>query len=209
MALVKMSASDRRIIFECLTAVASGPFFSDADLSILFWLDRRELLEIVARIPRIDDSEPNVRRVIGYTLLNLLRYPHGKGAEWSNWISVSPEEVEQVDARWAALQPSIVYESIEVFGPTRFGGRFYRVVGYQIRGGGRGWCCEVWSSERWLSSNNGPGGPAIMSAVPASREDLLQAGVDCSPLPEDYNPLSVEVEDSAVSAGQDADSFTQ
>jgi hypothetical protein len=64
-ALAKMSASDRRLIFECLTAAARGPFFSDADLSILFGFDRRELLGIVARIPRIDDSEPRARRRSG------------------------------------------------------------------------------------------------------------------------------------------------
>src|SRR5438874_143840 len=101
MALSKMSASDRGIIFECLTAAARGPFFRDADLRILFDLDRNELLGIVARIPRIDDSEPNVRRAIGSALLNLLLYPHGKHAEWGNWISVSQATVEQVDARWA------------------------------------------------------------------------------------------------------------
>src|SRR5438105_4751372 len=105
MALAKMSASDRRIIFQCLTAAARGLFFSDADLSILFGLDRRELLGIVARIPHIDDTEPNVRRVIGHTLLDLLCYPHGKRDQWGNWISASPEEVEAVADRWRALQP--------------------------------------------------------------------------------------------------------
>jgi hypothetical protein len=208
MALAKMSASDRGIIFECLTAAARGPYFSDADLSILFGLDRRELLRIVARIPRIDDSEPSVRRAIGHTLINLLGYPHGKGDEWSNWISVSPDEVEQVATRWRALQPSIVYESLEVFGPACFGGRYFRVVGWQIRGGGRGWSCEVWSSGRWLCPNDGPGGPAIMAAVPASREKLLQAGVDCSPLPENYDPLSVECEASAAGEGCNAEPNT-
>src|SRR4051812_38228904 len=43
MALSKMSASDRGIIFECLTAAARGPFFSEADLRILFGLERSEL----------------------------------------------------------------------------------------------------------------------------------------------------------------------
>src|SRR5262245_15743532 len=138
MRLAKMTTSERRIIFECLTAAARGPFFSDADLSILFGLDRSELLGIVARIPRIDDSEPSVRRAIGATLIDLLGYPHGKRAEWSSWISVSPAEVEQVANRWLALQPPIVYESFQVFGPACFGGRYYRVVGYRVRGGGQG-----------------------------------------------------------------------
>lgn len=190
MALAKMSDADRRIIFECLTAVARGPFFSDGELSILFGLDRRELLSIVARIPRLLDSETDVGRAVGHTLLDLLSYPHGKGNEWSNWISVSPVEVEQVAARWRALQSPIVYESFEVFGPVRFADRYYRVVGYQVRGGGSGWGCAVWSSGRWLSPHDGPGCHAIMAAIPASLDELLLAGVDCSPIPNDYDPFS-------------------
>jgi hypothetical protein len=192
MALAKLTASDRRIIFECLTAAARGPFFTDADLSILFGLERRELLGIVARIPMIDDSEASVRLAIGHTLLDLTGYPHGKQSEWRTWISVGPAEVEQVADRWRALQPPIEFESFQVFGPSCFGGRYYRVVGYQVRGGGHGWGSEVWSSGRWLSSNDGPGGPAIMAAVVASSEELHQAGIDCSPIPSNYNPMSVE-----------------
>src|SRR5262249_50312772 len=170
MALAKMTASDRRIIFECLTAAARGPFFSDADLSILFGVSRCELLGIVACIPRIDDSEPSVRRAIGHALMDLPGYPHGKGNEWSTCTSVSPEEVGRVAARWRDLQPPIAYESFRVFGPACFGGRYYRVVEWQIRGGGRGWGCEVWSSGRWLALHAGPGGTAIMAAAPVSRE---------------------------------------
>jgi hypothetical protein len=41
MTLLKMSASDRKIIFECLRG-ARGPFFNDAEIRILFGLDRGE-----------------------------------------------------------------------------------------------------------------------------------------------------------------------
>ena len=205
MGLSRMSASDRRIIFECLTAAARGPFFNDADIRILFGLDRSELLGIVARIPRLDDSEPKVRRVIGDALLNLLWYPHGKYAEWSNWISANRATVEQVDARWAALLPPVVYESFQVFGPASFGGRYYRVVGYRIRGGGRGWGCEVWSSGRWVCPHDGPGGNEIMAAIPASPEELVQAGVDCSPIPDNYDPSAVAFESSVALGGEQAE----
>jgi|SRR5262245_10344975 len=205
MALAKMTASDRRILFECLTAAARGPFFSDADLCILFGIDRRELLGIVACIPHLDDSERSVRRAIGNTLNNLLRYPHGREPEWSSWISVTPAAVEQVESRWRALQPPIVYESFKVFGPACFGGRYYRVVEYQLRGGGRGWGCEVWSSGRWLCPRDGPGGNEIMAAVPASSEELHQAGVDCSPISSNYDPDAVECESWAARGSEDAE----
>src|SRR5205085_190067 len=113
-------------------------------------------------------------------------------------------EVEKVADRWRALQPPIVYESFQVFGPACFGGRYYRVVGYQVRGGGRGWSCEVWSSGRWLSPSDGPGGPEIMAAVPASSEELLRAGVDGSPIPSCYDPFSVESEASVAGASENA-----
>jgi hypothetical protein len=54
----------------------------------------------------------------------------------------------------------------------------------------------VWSSGRWLLVSEGPGGRAIMASAPASSEQLRQAGVDCSPIPSNYDPLLVESEDS-------------
>jgi hypothetical protein len=194
MALTKMTPADRAIIFECLIAAARGPFFCDADVSILFGVDRSELLAIVSNIPQIDDSESNVRLAIGNSLNNLTGYPHGMGNEWNNWISVCPDEIDQLWTRWHAFQPPIVYESFDVFGPTCIGGRYYRVVSYQTRSGGQGAGCEVWHSGRWLFPLSGPGGPEIMAAVPASHEELRRAGVDCAPIASNYDPLSVECE---------------
>lgn len=194
MALAKMSPSDREVIFECLMAAAHGPFFSDTDMSILFGIDRSELSAIVSRIPQIDDSESNVRLAIGNSLNNLTGYPHGVGKEWNNWISVRPEEIDKLWTRWHAFLQPIVYESFDVFGPTCIGGRYYRVVSYQTRGGGQGAGCEVWNSGRWLFPSSGPGCPEIMAAVPASYEELRQAGVDCTPISSNYDPLSVECE---------------
>lgn len=193
MALSKMNESDRRIIFECLAAAARGPFFCDADISILFGLDRSELLGIVARIPRIDDAAPNVRRAIGHTLNNLLGYPHGEKDEWNKWISVSPATLEIVADRWRSLQPRIVFESVEIVGPACFDKKFYRVIKYRVRGGGSGLSSEVWSDGRWTFANDGPGVPAIMSAIPASSEQLDQAGV-CNTMPSYFDPFSIDRE---------------
>ncbi len=70
------------------------------------------------------------------------------------------------------------------------------MVGYRVRGGGHGFVCQVWNSGRWLIPNDdGPGGPEIMAAAPVSPEALLQAGVDCFPLPENYDPGACEIEE--------------
>ena len=93
MLLLKLPSHDRQVIFECLTAAATGPFFTDYDVSVLFGVTRQEFLGVVAQIPHLEDSEPGVRSAIGHALNGLLRYPHGHGASWDNWISASPEEV--------------------------------------------------------------------------------------------------------------------
>ena len=207
MALSKMSSSDRGIISECLKAAACGPFFTDAGLRILFGLDRGELLGIAVGIHHIEDSEPVARRAIGNALMNLLMVPHIKRDEWGDWISATPRVVGQVDARWNALVPPIVFDSFQVFGPARIGERYYRVVEYCISGGGRGFGCEVWSSGRWLASNDGPGGPAIKTMVPASAAELFRDGVDYSPIRSDYDPLSVECESLLGGTSEDAERY--
>jgi hypothetical protein len=198
MALAKMSASDRRVIFECLKASARGPFFSDTDLSILLGLTRQDLLGLVARIPRIDDSEPEVRRAIAHALVDLVAYPHGKMADWGAWISVSPATVEQVYSRWQSLQSPIEYESMTVHGPAFLAGRHFRVVAYTVRGGVEGMSSEVWSGGKWVIPLDGPGCREILSALPVTHEELVRAGVDCSPLPWNYDPIALSCEQAGV-----------
>jgi hypothetical protein len=42
-----------------------------------------------------------------------------------------------------------------------------------------------------------------MAAIPASTEKLLRDGIDCSPIPTNYDPLSVECEVSAAGENKD------
>jgi hypothetical protein len=44
MSLLKLSSSDRQVIFECLIAAAKGPFFTDYDLRALFGDDPKSFL---------------------------------------------------------------------------------------------------------------------------------------------------------------------
>jgi hypothetical protein len=190
MALAKLSSADRRVLFECLTAAAKGPFFTDADLSILFGVTRDDLLRIVARIPWLDDSEPTVRRAIGGAFNNLLRYPHGNNANWRDWISVGPVNVEQIEQRWWCLQPPIEYASLEIRGPAFIDGSLYRVIAYCIRGGGHGQTTQVWKGDKWVASSEGPGCKAVEAAPRAGEQELRRAGVDISPLSPGYDPLA-------------------
>src|ERR1700733_1159103 len=117
MSLLNLSSHDRQVIFECLTAVAKGPFFTEDDLSILFGVARYELLGVVSQISHLEDSERSVRSAIGNALNNLLRYPHGREGSWNEWITASPEAVAQTEQRWRELQPALEYSALEKYGP--------------------------------------------------------------------------------------------
>ena len=129
-------------------------------------------------------------------LNNLLRYPHGQGESWNDWISASPEAVALTERRWRELQPPIEYSSLEMYGPVEIDGKFYRVVSCTIRNGGHGMGSEVWSSGKWVSPWGGPGCNTILATPLAPEADLNLVGVDCSPLPPSYNPLAVDGEES-------------
>jgi hypothetical protein len=196
MSLLKLSSHDRQVIFECLTAVAKGPFFTEDDLSILFGVARHELLGVVSQISHLEDSERSVRSAIGHALNNLLRYPHGQEGSWNEWITASPEAVAQTEQRWRELQPALEYSALEKYGPVEIGGKFYRVVSYTIRDGGHGMGSEVWESGRWLSAGGGPGCNTILATPLATDAELNRAGIDGSPLPSSYDPLTAEWEES-------------
>jgi hypothetical protein len=192
MPFTDLSPRDQQIAFECLRAAAKGPFFTDYDLAVVFGLSRQQLLAVVARIPHLDDTEPEVRRAIGHAFNELLRYPHNMHKHWGAWISATPAEVEAVEGRWWRLQPPLEFSSLEVHGPSCINGIFYRVVVYKVRGGGEGHVSEVWHKGRWLSNEDGPGCNQILQAPVASKELLRQAGVDDGPLPPEYDPLRAE-----------------
>lgn len=96
-----------------------------------------------------------------------------------------------------AVASALRYENLKVIGPALIEGKYYRVIAFHLCGGGNGLTSQVWTSRRWMSLSNGLGCPRIMAAAPAAREELIRAGVDCSPLSEDYDPLAVECDDSA------------
>jgi hypothetical protein len=101
MPLSRLSEADRQVVFESLRAAAVGPFFDDVEFHTLFGLDRKELMEIVSRIPNIDDADPHIELAINNSLINLLGYPIGvKGSSREDWILPSASELEQAYGRW-------------------------------------------------------------------------------------------------------------
>jgi hypothetical protein len=90
---------DTRVIGECLLAAADGPFFPDWEFHILFGLERDEVREVARAWPTTDDPERQ-RNAVNGSLNMLLGYPHARWDAWTNFISVPPDEVARVYARW-------------------------------------------------------------------------------------------------------------
>ncbi len=100
MSLQTLTDDEKRVVFECLRAAADGPFFPDWEFHTLFGLRRQEVARIVATLPNIDDSDESVSLAINNAMGNLLGYPHGQTAAWSQFISVPEVEVRRIFDKW-------------------------------------------------------------------------------------------------------------
>ncbi len=113
MALADLSDVDRRIVLECLQAAANGPFFPDWEFQTLFGLERSEVAEIANRWPNVDENDDNVYVAIKNAMNNLLGYPIDREREWSNFISVGPQELARVFAKLRGALPLDYFDGLE------------------------------------------------------------------------------------------------
>lgn len=101
MALNNLTDAETKIVFECLQCVATGEvILNDWEFSILFGITFKTLEQIVRDLPDIDESKNEVQLAINNSLNNLLGYPHGRHLQWSNYISVPPQEVARIYSKW-------------------------------------------------------------------------------------------------------------
>lgn len=100
MSLKNLTKKEKKVVTECLQAAAKGPFFDNDDFHILFGMDREEMLAIVAKLPKLDDSDELNRRAINNSINNLIGFPHKKGRYWKNYISVSQAELKRIFMKW-------------------------------------------------------------------------------------------------------------
>jgi len=96
------SSSDFQFIKESLIAAARGPFFPDWEFSTLFGLERVEVEAIADSLTPESALVGDVARAINGSMGNLLGYPHGQDAAWSQWLSITEPELHSVFQRWRA-----------------------------------------------------------------------------------------------------------
>lgn len=94
-----LSELDKRIIGEALRAAADGPFFPDCEFRTLFGLERGKVRAIAAAWPKAITPPEQLGIAVNNSLNNLLGYPHGGDAVWSQWISVDRSQLHELLSR--------------------------------------------------------------------------------------------------------------
>ncbi len=91
-----LTDEEKKVVFECLKATAYGPFFSDDLFSTLFGIARSDVLAVISDWPDIDEKCEYAQIAIRQSLLQLTGYPHDCDDIWYDYISVSPERVDEI-----------------------------------------------------------------------------------------------------------------
>jgi hypothetical protein len=94
------SEADKKILGQALRAAADGPFFPEWEFHTLFGLQRTDVRAIADAWPHLDSfSHEHVIIAVNNSLNNLLGYPHGEDAVWSQWISIDREQLDELFGR--------------------------------------------------------------------------------------------------------------
>lgn len=104
--LAEMSERELQIIGECLSAAANGPFFPDREFSTLFGLERRKVAEIASTWPAVNSLDVvtgHVDQAINNTFIWLFWYPHKLMKRWTEYISATPSESNDLYQHWRKL----------------------------------------------------------------------------------------------------------
>lgn len=112
MALKELNKGEQQVIFECLRAAAEGPFFPNSEFHTLFGLEREEVKQIADEWPNIEEAAESVVVAINNSINNLLGYPHRREDVWSNYISVQPEELYLIFAKWRGEPVSSYFDGL-------------------------------------------------------------------------------------------------
>jgi hypothetical protein len=99
MNLDRMSDADRAIVGQALRAAVDGPFFPEWEFHALFGLMRNDVRAIADAWPNVDLTSSNVAVAVSNALNNLLGYPHGQDAAWSQWLSADRPKLEELLSR--------------------------------------------------------------------------------------------------------------
>ena len=98
------SVEDFELFKETLRAAAYGPFFPDWEFHTLFGLERSAFRALADAFTPNTVIVGDVELALRGAMNNLLGYPHGQEATWSEWLSVSPGELQTVFSRFRSAR---------------------------------------------------------------------------------------------------------
>ncbi|GAD03221.1 hypothetical protein AALB_3301 [Agarivorans albus MKT 106] len=96
------------IIGECLSASGYGPFFVDEgakdnpywEYETLLGFPPEEVQKISKQWPNVNISDVHVSELISFCFCNLINYPHRCEKYWSEYLSVSREQLIEFATFW-------------------------------------------------------------------------------------------------------------
>ncbi|HXX21062.1 MAG TPA: hypothetical protein VEJ46_16795 [Candidatus Acidoferrum sp.] len=99
MNLEHLSDGDKAAVGQALRAAADGPFFDEWEFHTLFGLTRSEVRAVADAWPNVDLLSAKVQLAVNSAFNNLLGYPHRQDSVWSQWISVSRSQLDELFSR--------------------------------------------------------------------------------------------------------------
>ncbi len=78
----------------CLSAAASGPFFSDGDLANFFGRSRESMQVVAGMWPRMNLAAPELRELLGRAAAELIARVDPDAQAWREWLGASPQRLE-------------------------------------------------------------------------------------------------------------------
>jgi hypothetical protein len=99
MPLIDLSAEERAVVGQCLTALATGAFIPFWEMHAITGLTPAEAASVAWRWPEVDERNWLDERAI----YSALTWAHWKALDrelWPRYVAVSPTEVERVRRKW-------------------------------------------------------------------------------------------------------------
>ena len=94
------SNAERQVFQEALAAASRGPFFPDWEFHTLIGFERHDVEAAATSFSPSTPLTGDLALMLNNCINNLLGYPHGQDSVWSQWLSVTPRELEAIFARW-------------------------------------------------------------------------------------------------------------
>lgn len=91
-----LNEREKEIIIECLNAVVNGPFIPKSLFHTLMGFERDKLIEFVNNWDGQNAVSSEKERFIYMALFQLLEYPHDLEHVWSEYISMSKNNVAKI-----------------------------------------------------------------------------------------------------------------